>query len=112
MNPESIIQKQVEAYNQRDIEVFVACHHPEVELYNFSASTPFATGRAKVREIYSDVFDNSPHLHTEVMQRIVLGNKVIDYETVRGRKGIDELIIVAIYEVEEGMIRKAHFIRE
>jgi len=111
MNPEHIIQQQVEAYNQRDIDAFVACHHPQVELYTFSETQPFATGREKVREIYGDVFEHSPNLHTEVMQRIIIGNRVIDYETVRGRKGIEEMLFVAIYEVEDDMIRKAHFMR-
>lgn len=111
MHPEAIIQQQVEAYNQRDIASFVACHHPQVKLYNFGEPEPFAEGRAKLHEIYSDVFDHSPNLFSDVKQRIVMGNKVIDYETITGRKGIEEMEIIAIYEVEEGLIGKAHFIR-
>lgn len=111
MNPEVIIQQQVEAYNTRNIDAFVGCHHPQVKLYNFGDPEPFAQGRKKVREIYSDVFDNSPNLYSDVKQRIVMGNTVIDYETITGRKGIEVLEIIAIYEVEEGLIGKAHFIR-
>ena len=112
MNPATLIQKQVEAYNSRDIEIFVACHHPEVELFNFSESTPFATGRDQIRTIYGDVFENSPKLNTEVLNRIVFDNKVIDHEIVTNRKEIAHMELIAIYEIEDEMIRKAHFVRK
>jgi len=112
MNSESIIQQQVEAYNDRNISKFVSCHHPQVQLFNFSESVPFAVGLPSVRKIYQVVFDTSPNLNTEILHRIVLDNKVIDHEIVTGRSGVDQLEIVAIYEIEDNLIRKAHFIRK
>lgn len=112
MTPTQIVQAQVNAYNTRNLSDFIACHAPNVELYSFPNNIPYATGRAGLKEIYEDVFQNSPNLHAEISNRIVMGNIVIDHETVTGRKGIETLIIIAIYEIENGLIAKARFIRE
>jgi len=112
MNPEEVVQKQVDAYNQRDLTEFVACHDPAVELFSFSESTPYAVGQEKLKEIYGTVFEKSPNLHAEIINRIVMGNKVIDHEKVTGRIGVELSEIIAIYEVEDGLIAKAHFIRK
>ena len=112
MNSESIVQQQVDAYNSRDISKFLSCHHPQVQLFNFSESVPFAVGLTSIRKIYQAVFDTSPKLHTEILHRIVVDNKVIDHEIVTGRSGVDTLEIIAIYEIEDDLIRKAHFIRK
>lgn len=109
---EKIVQEQVQAYNTRDIDKFADCHAQEIELFNFSENEPFAVGRDKLKTIYKDVFENSPNLNTEILNRMVMGNKVIDHEIVTGRKGIDSLEIIAIYEIENGLIAKAHFIRK
>ena len=112
-SPEIIIKKQVIAYNTRNLEDFSNCHHPEVCLYNFPDKTPFAIGKAQLEHIYKDVFDNSPKLHTEITQRMVVGNTVIDNEIVTGRKGAtDSIKIIAIYVIEDALIKSAYFIRE
>jgi len=112
MNPISVIERQVLAYNSRDIEAFALCHHPQVKLYNFPDTKPFAVGRDQLIAIYSEVFDQSPRLHTEIVHRMVLGHTVIDNEIVTGRSGTDTLKIIAIYTLEDNQIASAHFIRE
>jgi len=111
MNPETIVQKQVEAYNSRDIEKFLACHDANIKLYNFAETTPYATGHSALKQIYGEVFNTSPNLNAKIMNRIVMGNTVIDHELVTGRKGID-LEIIAIYEVENDLIVEARFKRK
>lgn len=108
----TIIQKQVIAYNERNLNDFVACHAENVELYTFPNTTPNIIGRAALIEKYKDIFDNSPNLHTEILNRIVIGNTVIDHENITGRKDAPPTKFVAIYEVENGLIAKARFIKE
>jgi len=112
MSPETIIQKQVEAYNARNLSDFLDCHHPEIQLFNFSESVPFAVGIPSVRKIYQLVFDTSPNLNAEIVHRMVLNNTVIDHEIVSGRSGVERIEIIAIYEIQDDEIRKAHFIRK
>ncbi len=112
MTPEDIVQKQLDAYNSRDIDTFVAMHAPNAELYSFSETTPFVKGQKQIRATYNEIFETSPSLFSKLIHRIVLGNKVIDHEEITGRKGVDVLEFIAIYEVDEMTITKAHFIRK
>ncbi len=112
MSPENIVIKQVVAYNSRNIEDFAACHHPEVELYSLGESEPFVKGREQLYKRYNEIFDQSPELHTEIVQRMVMGNTVIDKEIITGRAGVNTQQFIAIYEIKEGLIATAHFVRE
>lgn len=111
MNSENIVQAQVDAYNARDLSKFLDCHATDIERYNFPDNTPYAIGKENLKNIYQDVFNNSPDLNAEITNRMVMGNIVIDHEKVTGRKGIECLEIVAIYEIKDGLITNARFIR-
>ena len=112
MNTETIVQKQVNAYNERNISAFVECHAENVELYSFPENTPYSIGREKLKNRYKEIFESSPNLNTEILSRMVMGNIVVDHEKVTGRKGVESSIIIAIYEIENGLISKARFLRE
>ena len=111
MTPESTIQTQVKGYNTRDIELFASAHADNVELFNFGEPEPFCVGNEKLREIYGTIFQESPNLHTEIVNRIIMGNTVMDHEIVTGRNGVEKLELVAIYEVENEKIARAYFKR-
>ena len=112
MSPLETIQNQVIAYNSRDIDAFAACHHENVELYTLGENEAFCIGGVALHKRYAEVFGSSPDLHTEIINRIVCGNTVIDHELVTGRVGEDAIEMFAIYEVEEGKISKAYFRRK
>lgn len=112
MNSEEIVQKQVEAYNTRNLENFLDCHATNIQLFSLFDNTPYSVGKENLKNVYKEVFENSPELHTEIINRMVMGNIVIDHEIVTGRKGVEKSTIIAIYEIENGLISKARFIRE
>jgi hypothetical protein len=62
---------------------------------------------AQLRENYRARF-SSPNLHATIVNRIVLGNKVIDHERV---VGINEMPVeaLAVYQVDDGRIRAVWF---
>lgn len=112
LEPEVIVQNQLDAYNHRDIDAFLACHSEYFEAFNFSESIPFLKGKEQLKQTYSGIFKDSPNLYSKLLKRIVFDNKVIDYEEITGRKGVDLLELVAIYEVENGLIARAYFMRK
>jgi len=112
MTAEEIVQQQLEAYNKRDLKTFASLHAEEVQLYNYGEDTPFLTSRSKVIEVYGDVFQNSPTLHSKLINRIVFDNKVIDHEIISGRKGVPTFELIALYEIENDLIQKVTFIRK
>ena len=107
-DPEVIVQKQLEAYNARDIDAFLATYAKDIKLYNYPEILT-SEGREALRNGYSGFFENTPDLHCEIRTRIVIGNKVIDEEFVTVNGGT--ISAVAIYEVENGLISKVTFIQ-
>jgi hypothetical protein len=100
MSPEQVVQANLDAYNARDIERFMHSFAPEIEMYNFNDGKLMAKGLVAVRELYRELFELSPKLHSTIKQRIVFDNKVIDHEYIVGRRGSDAPIeMVLIYEV-------------
>lgn len=111
--PEALVQRQLEAYNNRDLDAFMDTFHEEVSFYGFRKNEPFAKGQEAVRKLFAQLFEKSPNLHSNVVKRIVIGNTVIDHEHITGRQGTDEMLqIVMIYEVKDGAIFRATSIRE
>ena len=106
---EKIVQKQLDSYNARNLEPYLECFSDDVQVFSFPSGEMTYSGKDKLRDIYADIFEQSPNLHCELLNRIVFDNKVIDHESVTGRKGVDVTEIVAIYEIENGLIAKAHF---
>lgn len=107
-DPTVIVQQQLDAYNNRDIDAFVATYTDDVVLYNFP-KTLRSEGAEQMHTGYKDFFDSTPDLHCEIKNRIRIGNKVIDeeYLTMNGQN----FTAVAVYEVTDGKISKVTFMR-
>ncbi len=106
-DPVAVVQRQLEAYNARDLERFAATYADSIRVYRMPALDAAIVGKDELRETYRQRFA-SPSLHAEVLSRIVLGNKVIDHERVAGIRD-QPLEAVAIYEVAGGLIQAVWF---
>lgn len=110
---DKVVQQQLEAYNARDIERFMDCFHSEIEIWTLGEEYPSAQGFEQVKKMYENLFQQSPDLHSKVLNRSTIGQKVIDYEQISGRRGSKEdLFLVMIYEVKDGKIWRAWAVRE
>jgi hypothetical protein len=109
-NPVAVVQRQLDAYNARDIDALMATYADDAEQFEHP-STLLASGAAQIRE-RSSVRLKEPNLHARLLQRIVSGNFVIDHEKVTRTfpEGPGQIELVAIYEVTNGKIGKAWFI--
>lgn len=107
-DPETIVQKQLDAYNDRNIDAFLATYTEDVKLFNYPNNMT-SEGQEAMRQGYSGFFESTPDLHCEIVNRIVIGNKVIDEEYITANGG--NFSAVAIYEVENGKIAKVTFLQ-
>jgi len=108
-DPEAFAQRQLDAYNARDLERFVREYTEDVTVYRMPDPEPVIVGRAALAAHYRDNRFNLPELHAKLVNRMVLGNKVIDQELVLGVPGAP-LEVAAIYEVTEHGISKVWFV--
>lgn len=105
----NIVQKQLEAYNSRDLETFLSFFSDSSEGYIFP-DILVGKGKEEQRIEFTKLFANAPNLHAEIKERICFGDYVIDHEVVTGMPGGKTVEAVEIYKVEENLITKVWFI--
>lgn len=109
VTPELLVQQQLNAYNARNIDAFLAPYSDSVEMYMFP-NTLVSKGKQAMYDEYKTMFKQVPELHCNVTSRIVQGNVVIDHESVTGF-GPRGMRAVAIYTIENGKIQKVYFVQ-
>ena len=109
LRPEDVVQQQLDAYNARDIDAFMAFWAEDAQYYEHP-DTLLASGKAAIRERHIARF-KEPSLYGERVKRMALGSMVIDQEVVTRNfpQGRGKMDVIAIYEVEQGKILKAWF---
>jgi hypothetical protein len=105
--PSDVVQRQVDAYNARDLERFIATYAEGIRMLRMPAAEPAVSGNAQLAEAYRARF-SVPELHAEILARIVLGDKVIDHERVRGIRE-QPVEAVAVYEIASDLIQTVWF---
>lgn len=106
--PADLAQRQLNAYNLRNIDAFLEPYAEDVEIYIYPDQLQ-SKGKAAMRTSYSKMFENTPNLHCELVSRIAQGNIVIDKERVQFGDRVLEAI--AIYHIENNKIKKVYFIQ-
>ena len=92
------VERQLEAYNARDIDAFAACYH-ELVVIEDAAGKLVMRGAWEIRQSY------------EVLWRERLGEYVVDSEVVTGM-GPEPVRAVAIYHLgDDGLIDRVLLIR-
>lgn len=107
--PESVVQRQLDAYNSKDIVEWLNTYAPDAMQYELHGLR-LAEGHDEIRQRTEPRF-SEPDLHAHLHKRIVAGNVVVDYETVTRNfpEGKGTVNVLCIYEVVEGRISKASF---
>lgn len=107
-SPEAIVQAQLDAYNRRDLEAFLAFYSDDAVLKNHPDEVT-QVGKEQMRARYAKRFTN-PAVRAEVVQRMVMGRFVVDHERITAPPAKGMLEAVAVYEVKGGKIVSVSFL--
>lgn len=107
---EAIVQRQLDAYNAKDIDAFMACWTEDAKIYAHP-DTLLADGAAAIRARHELRF-REPNLFGRLVQRMSAGNTVVDREVVTRTfpEGPGQVDVIAIYELAEGRITRGWFV--
>lgn len=107
---ELVVKDQLDAYNDRDIDTFMACWAEDAQIFEHPSKL-LASGTKEIRERHLIRFQE-PNLFGRLVHRAVVGNKVIDQEVVTRTfpEGTGQIDVICIYEVAERKIKTAWFI--
>jgi hypothetical protein len=109
-SPETVVQRQVEAYNARDIDAFLSFYADDVVIRRLPSGEVAWDSKEAMRPRYARRFAENPELFCTITQRIVHGNWVVDHELVTGVKDRPRVRAVATYEVKNGLIQNVWFL--
>jgi hypothetical protein len=107
--PQSIVQRQLDAYNAHDIDALMDTYSDDVEHFEFP-SQPLVRGAAQVRERLAARL-REPNLHARLLSRTAMGSLVIDHEIVTRDfpEGLGTVELIAMYDVPGEKIVRAWF---
>jgi putative hydrolase of HD superfamily len=108
--PEHVVQRQLDAYNARDLDAWVDTYAADARQFEYP-DTLLARGHDEIRARAESRFAE-PHLHARLLQRVVLGDMVIDHESVTRTfpEGAGRIELVCMYQVRAGKIVTASFV--
>lgn len=108
-SPEVVVQRQLDAYNARNIEAWLASYAPDARQYELGGAL-LAEGHAQIRARTEPRF-SEPDLHARLIRREVFGHVVVDHEDVSRTfdTGPGRIELVCVYVVTDGLIRTASF---
>ncbi len=110
MSAVDLVQRQLDAYNAQDMEAFVATYAEDCVIADLNGAIT-QSGRGELRARYAAMFAQYPNNRARVVNRIGLGDVVIDHEAVsRGPEG-PHFEALAIYTVKNGLIARVDFVK-
>jgi hypothetical protein len=106
---EAVVQRQLDAYNARDLESLIATLAQDAEQYALHGAL-LAKGHDAMRQRFAERL-GEPDLHARLLSRTLIGGVVADHEIITRNfpEGLDTLEMLCLYEVRDGLIRKATF---
>lgn len=110
MSPQDLIQRQLDAYNAKDLDALLDTYAEDAEQYVLHGAL-LAKGRDALRARFAERF-REPDLHAKLLSRTVVGNVVTDHELITRNfpEGLGMLEMLCVYEVVDGRISKASFV--
>ena len=96
---EAAVQRQLDAYNARDLQRFIAEYTDDVRVFRPPAPEPepVLAGKQALAHHYAKSRFNLPELHAKLVNRMVSGHIVVDQEVITGLPNW-QLSAVAVYE--------------
>jgi hypothetical protein len=103
-----IASAQLDAYNAQDLEKYMTYFTEDCVVSGLNG-TPTETNAAAIKARYAKAFAQFPENKAELLNRIAVGNTVVDHELVIRAPGGEQFEIIAIYTFRDGRIARVDF---
>lgn len=110
MSPSDIVQAQLDAYNAGDVEKCCSFYAEDCVIADLNGNVRQAN-RAELHARYADLFKQFPQNNARLVNRVAVGDTVIDHEDVSRAPGGERFEIIAIYTLKNGLIARCDFAR-
>lgn len=100
----NLVQIHSDAYNEHNLEKFLSCFSDTIQFFRPPATEPLISGKDQLSKFYAEKRFNLPALRSELLNRMVVGNKVVDHERTFGLSE-HPVEAVLVNEVENDLIQ-------
>lgn len=104
------VQGQLDAYNAQDLDLFMSFYADDCVVADLNGAVT-NSGAAAIRERYAAMFAKFPQNKAVLVNRIVVGDTVVDHEDVSREPGGERFQVAAIYTIKGGKIARVDFAR-
>jgi hypothetical protein len=106
---EAITQASLDAYNAQDLDAYCGFFTDDIVVADLGGAVT-SEGIAAYRDRYAGAFSKFPKNRADLVNRIVLGNTVIDHESVDRGDGVTPVFeVAAIYTFRGDKIARVDF---
>lgn len=110
MSNEAIVQAQLDAYNAQDVERFCSFYAADAKLASYNGQVT-TRGIEAIRTRHEGLFAQHPKNKATLLNRIAVGECVVDHEDVERAPGGERFQVAAIYALRDGKIARVDFAR-
>jgi hypothetical protein len=103
--PEEVVQRNLEAYNRHDLDVFVGLFTSDAVAMDLVSGVRWLEGARAFRTYFTRVFSQQPYLHGVVIARLVLDNLVVDVQDTHFEPQ-KSLRSILIFEVRDHLTKR------
>jgi len=110
MSAADLVQRQLEAYNAQDLDAFCATYLDDCIIADLNGAVSQA-GKDAIRARYAKTFSDYPKNRAWSINRMALGDVVIDHE--KGERSPEGPFFEAlvVYTVKDGLITRVDFVK-
>ncbi len=106
ISPEIAVQKQIAAFNKRDLDAFLNTFSDDAKVYGYGGLLLYQ-GKQKIKQEFASYFDTVPDLNYSIEKKIVMDNKVHHEALITANK--KTLVTTYYYTVSNGKISSLTF---
>lgn len=107
--PCDVVQRQLDTYNAQNLEAFLGCFAEACVLGDLNGAI-IQNGIQQIRARYAQLFAEFPDNRAALVNRIAVGDVVIDHEAISRAPG-EGFEAIAAYTVRNGKITRVDFAR-
>lgn len=108
-DPEAVVGAYAEAATRGDLDGFVGLYAPDVRKFRFPG-TLTSEGREHARAVYVKSFAEKSGIKVEILDVMVLGDKVVARDRVTGLPDGKTAEEITVYQVKDGLITNVLYV--
>jgi hypothetical protein len=105
----NIVETQIEAYNNQDIETFLNCYSDEIKVFMLDSNQILTDGKAQLSTTMKQAFSTNVNSKSEILTQIQQGDLIVNHERISNHITGKMVKTISIYQVKDEKITQLWF---